>query len=139
MTHPGLAHETLEERSSKNSKRRPSTTLSTLMALKQAQIEDPAVIAVYHDLVAAADWTRSDPRLIDLADRLADMFDAGDTQPDENHTGDFDLDDELAALLDEVFINALPTARHLLRLLEQRGWTGWTKLERTSTHAAAGD
>jgi len=33
-------------------------------------------------------------------------------------------------LLDEVFVNAVPVARRLLRLLEDRGWTGWTKLER---------
>jgi hypothetical protein len=33
-------------------------------------------------------------------------------------------------LLDEVFLNAVPVARGLLRLLEERGWTGWTQLER---------
>jgi hypothetical protein len=33
-------------------------------------------------------------------------------------------------LLDEVFVNAVPIARRLLRLLEERGWTGWTQLER---------
>jgi hypothetical protein len=32
-----------------------------------------------------------------------------------------------------VFINAVPVARQLLRLLEERGWTGWTKLERINT------
>jgi hypothetical protein len=31
-----------------------------------------------------------------------------------------------------VFVNAVPVAPTLLRLLEQRGWTGWTKLERIS-------
>ena len=46
---------------------------------------------------------------------------------------DFALDDELVALLDEVFVNAVPFARSLLRLLEERGWTGWTKLERVRT------
>jgi hypothetical protein len=46
---------------------------------------------------------------------------------------DFALDDDLVALLDEVFVNAVPVARRLLRLLEERGWTGWTKLERIRT------
>jgi hypothetical protein len=41
----------------------------------------------------------------------------------------FDFDPELIAIHDEVFINAVRVARQLLRLLEQRGWTGWTKLE----------
>jgi hypothetical protein len=48
---------------------------------------------------------------------------------------DFVLDDELVALLDEVFLNAVPLARGLLRLLEERGWTGWTKLERIAPAA----
>ena len=51
---------------------------------------------------------------------------------------DFTLDDELAALLDEVFVNAVPVARWLLRLLEERGWTGWTKLERICTTSRPG-
>jgi DNA-binding transcriptional MerR regulator len=111
--------------------------MPALMALKRAQIEDPAVIAIYHDLVNAADWTSTDPRLIDLADRLAAMFDADADQTTVDHTADFDLDDELATLLDDVFIHAVPAARHLLRLLEQRGWTGWTKLQRKRDHATA--
>jgi len=87
--------------------------MPALMALKRAQIEDPAVTAVYLDLVEAADWDADDPRLPAIADRLVAM-----------------IDDELVALLDEVFVNAVPVARRLLRLLEDRGWTGWTKLER---------
>ena len=34
-----------------------------LMALKRAQIEDPAVRAMYFTLVEAADWNNDDPRL----------------------------------------------------------------------------
>lgn len=48
----------------------------------------------------------------------------------EDQVADVTLDGELVALLDEVFINAVTVARRLLRLLEERGWTGWTKLER---------
>ncbi len=36
----------------------------------------------------------------------------------------------LVALLDGIFVQHVPVARELLRLLEQRGWTGWTKLQR---------
>ena len=54
---------------------------------------------------------------------------------DRSTNSDFDLDPKLIAILDEVFINAVPVARQLLRLFEQRGWTGWTKLERTATSA----
>lgn len=107
--------------------------MPTLMALKRAQIEDPAVAAMYLELVDAAEWGNDDPRLPALADRIVAMFE----QDAEQHTGDqgadIGLDVELVALLDEVFINAVPVARRLLRLIEQRGWTGWTVLERIPT------
>ena len=45
----------------------------------------------------------------------------------------FALDDELVELLDDVFINALPVARRLLSLLEERGWMGWTRLRRIAS------
>lgn len=104
--------------------------MPALMALKRAQIEDPAVAAIYLDLVDAADWDTDDPRLPGIADQLVAMIEAETEQRSEAEVEDFALDDELATLLDEVFVNAVPVARRLLRLLEERGWTGWTKLER---------
>lgn len=108
--------------------------MPALMALKRTQIEDPAVLALYHDLAAAAHWNCGDPRLDELVDRLVATFDADVESRGDEAADDFELDDELAALLDEVFINAVPVARHLLGLLEQRGWSGWTKLRRISDH-----
>ena len=104
--------------------------MPALMALKRGQIEDPAVTAIYLDLVEAADWDADDPRLPAIADRLVAMIEKDSEQLSEDQLADFSLDDELVALLDEVFVNAVPVARRLLHLLEARGWTGWTKLER---------
>ena len=107
--------------------------MPALMALKRSQIEEPAVLDIYFDLVEAADWESDDPRLTAIADRLVRMFEADEAHGSEEQAADFALDDELTTLLDEVFINAVPVARRLLRLLEERGWTGWTKLERIRT------
>jgi DNA-binding transcriptional MerR regulator len=105
--------------------------MPALMALKRAQIEDPAVTAMYADLVEAADWDADDARLAAVADRLVSMFEEDAKRPTAaDDVAAFALDDELAALLDEVFVNAVPFARRLLRLLEERGWRGWTQLER---------
>jgi DNA-binding transcriptional MerR regulator len=109
--------------------------MPALMALKRAQIEDPAVTAMYFDLVEAVDWDADDPRLPAVADRLVTMFEQDADRWSEVQAVDFALDDELVSLLDEVFVNAVPIARRLLRLLEARGWTGWTKLERTGQHS----
>jgi hypothetical protein len=107
--------------------------MPALMALKRGQIEDPAVIATYFDLLEAADWDVDDPRLPEVADRLVAMFEEDADNWTEDQIADFDLDPDLVVLLDEVFVNAVPVARRLLRLLEERGWNGWTKLERMRT------
>jgi DNA-binding transcriptional MerR regulator len=109
--------------------------MPALMALKRGQIEDPAVTEMYLDLVEAADWEADDPRLPAVADRLVSLFEEDAEQWSEDQIADVALDDELFVLLDEVFVNAVPVARRLLRLLEERGWTGWTKLERIRTPA----
>jgi DNA-binding transcriptional MerR regulator len=107
--------------------------MPALMTLKRGQIDDPAVTAIYVDLVEAADWAADDPRLPAVADRLVSLFEEDAKHWNEDDVAAFALDDELVALLDEVFVNAVPYARRLLRLLEERGWTGWTKLERIRT------
>lgn len=104
--------------------------MPALMTLKRAQIDDPAVTAMYVDLVEAADWDADDPRLPAVADRLVSMFEEDAKHWSEDEVADFALDDKLVTLLDEVFVNAVPFARRLLRLLEERGWRGWTQLER---------
>ena len=104
--------------------------MPALMALKRGQIEDPAVRAMYFDLVEAADWDVDDPRLAAVADRLVAMIEQDADHHADDAVAGFALDDELVALLDEVFVNAVPIARRLLCLLEERGWTGWTRLER---------
>jgi DNA-binding transcriptional MerR regulator len=104
--------------------------MPALMALKRGQIEDATVMAAYLDLVEAAEWEPDDPRLPAIADRLVAMIEEDAQHWTEDQLADFALDDELVALLDEVFVNAVPAARRLLHLLEERGWTGWTKLER---------
>lgn len=105
--------------------------MPALMALKRAQIEEPAVTAMYLDLVEAVDWAPDDPRLVKVADRLVAMFEQDAERWSDDQIVEFDLDDDLVVLLDEVFVSAVPAAPRLLHLLEERGWTGWTKLERT--------
>src|SRR5262245_28441978 len=104
--------------------------MPTLMALKQAQLDTPAVTAIYLDLVEAADWQIDDPRLPAFADRLVSLIEQSlNGWQDYDAAAEFALDDDLVELLDSLFLNSVPIAPKLLELLQQRGWTGWTRLE----------
>lgn len=103
--------------------------MPTLMSLKRAQLDNPAVIDLYNDLWSAVDWKPDDPRLPALADRLVALIEAT-SKDEQDHDEVFELNDELVVLLDSVFLEMVPIAHRLLELLEERGWTGWTRLER---------
>ncbi|WP_460828695.1 helix-turn-helix domain-containing protein [Nocardioides hungaricus] len=100
------------------------------MQLKQQQIADPGVQELYRDLAQVIGWAADDPRLVGVVDRLVTQFEA---VPDSVWSQD-PLPDELAALLDGVFLDSVPAAGRMLELLEERGWTGWTSIRRSSPH-----
>ena len=102
--------------------------MPTWMALKQEQIEDPEVIRFYQQLDEAIDWQPDDPRLPELADRLAVLISSADPWDHADHHMEVDLVD----LLDSFFVDAVPVARRLMQLLEERGWSGWSQLEPTT-------
>ena len=100
------------------------------MTMKQQQLDDPGTVELYRDLADAISWEADDPRLVAVSDRLVGLLDAAEVEGWESH--DEELTDELAGLLDSVFLDSMPIAPRLLELLEARGWRGWTKLERIS-------
>ncbi|WP_045878405.1 MerR family transcriptional regulator [Pseudofrankia sp. DC12] len=104
------------------------------MTAKQQQLDDPATLQLYRDLGEAIAWEADDPRVAALCDRLVALIEAevkeGENQADGSPDHADVMPDELAELLDSVFLDSLPIARRLMRLLEERGWRGWTKLER---------
>lgn len=109
--------------------------MPTLMAIKSVQLDNPAVLELYNDLWEAVDWEPDDPRLPGVADRLVTLIETT-SEEWEDHEDQFELDDDLVDLLDSVFLDSLPIAHRLLRLLEERGWTGWTRLERVAPDRA---
>ena len=94
------------------------------MEMKNQQLDDPHVRDLYRDLAEVIQWPADDPRLDGVADRLAAEF---ESEPADGWDSGA-LPDDLAALLDAVFLDSVPGARRILRRLEERGWTGWTNL-----------
>ncbi len=96
---------------------------------KRDQIEDPSVVEFYRDLDDIVDWEPDDPRLPGLADRLVAQLEAVDDAEWDAFAED-PMSDDLVDLLDSMFVGQVRIAGELMRLLEERGWAGWTKLER---------
>ncbi|MGN6301199.1 MAG: MerR family transcriptional regulator [Angustibacter sp.] len=100
-----------------------------LMAVKHTQIEHEPLRQLYLDVGDLVDCGPDDPRLPELANRVAAFIEAAAAEaegaPDDNPIGD-----DLIALLDAAFIEFFPCAPRLLQLLEERGWTGWTDIRR---------
>jgi DNA-binding transcriptional MerR regulator len=98
------------------------------MTMKQQQLDDPATVELYRDLADAITWEADDPRLVAVRDRLVALLDGVTTEEWESQGEG--MSEELVELLDSVFLDSMPIARRLMELLEERGWRGWTKLER---------
>ena len=97
------------------------------MRMKQQQLDDPATLGLYREIAEAISWPADDPRLTGLRDQLVALLEVGEA---EGAIDDAEMSDDLAQLLDSVFLDSVPIAPRLLELLEERGWRGWTKLER---------
>ncbi|MFC9439824.1 MerR family transcriptional regulator, partial [Nocardia sp. NPDC057030] len=100
-----------------------------LIARKREQITHPPLIDFYRTLSRALDRTDNDPMLIELVDQIAGYL----TRLAEEHGEDYvggAIEPSLAALLDSLAVDAAPPARRLIELLGERGWSGWTRLER---------
>lgn len=100
--------------------------MPSYMAMKSKQIASPDVQALYRDLAEVITWMPDDRRLPGVVDRLvAQLEELGESEWEDDT-----MPDDLAALLDEVFLTSVPAAARMLELLEERGWTGWTKIRR---------
>jgi DNA-binding transcriptional MerR regulator len=98
------------------------------MEMKQQQLDDPATLQFLREMAAAISWEADDPRALAVADHLVNLLESADAAG--GGTDPTEMTDELAQLLDSVFVDSVPIARRLMDLLEARGWQGWTKLER---------
>jgi DNA-binding transcriptional MerR regulator len=102
-----------------------------LMAIKRQQIEDPRVRELYVEIGDYIECAPDDPKLVELADRVeAFLYAAGEAASGQPEVAELTLSDDLVALLDSAFVDSFPSAQRLLDLLEERGWTGWTMIER---------
>jgi DNA-binding transcriptional MerR regulator len=99
------------------------------IAMKHRELDDPRMERLYFLLSQALDWDEDDPRIVDIADAMEPLMleavEAGAVTDDG-------LDDRFVELLDATALDASPLVQRLIDVFEERGWRGWTRLERVS-------
>lgn len=100
------------------------------MPEKWAQLDNPLTVRLYRILGDAMEPDSDDALLEEAADVLVEIAEQASAQ------GELDSDDEafhdasFVELLDALVVESDPRGVRLLELMRERGWTGWTRLER---------
>ncbi len=102
--------------------------IDSIIAKKHEELDDPDMVKLYGLVSGAVDWSAGDLRITELADVLERLMVRG-VQDGEAGSGRFD--DSLVSLLDSAMLESGPAAARLREVLEERGWRGWTRIERT--------
>jgi hypothetical protein len=99
---------------------------------KLAELEDPRVVRLYRLLSEVFETDNGgddDPRLIEVADIMAGLAEQADSAG-QSFPEDVAQDDLPFDLLDAMAVEADPRAKRLVALMRERGWSGWTRMER---------
>jgi DNA-binding transcriptional MerR regulator len=107
--------------------------IDSVIAQKHEDLEDPDMVKLYSLIRGPLDWSVDDPRIVEFADILERLairaVEAGATGLDA-------IDDQFAYLMDSVMVEFSPGAERVLAILEERGWKGWTRIERVPADRA---
>ncbi|MCC5031733.1 MerR family transcriptional regulator [Streptomyces sp. WAC 00631] len=102
--------------------------IDSVIAKKHEELDDPDMVRLYSLLSGALDWPADDPRIVEVADIVERLMiravEAGEVGADDG------TDDQFADLLDSTMVESSPGAKRLVAILEERGWKGWTRIER---------
>lgn len=100
------------------------------MVDKLAQLDDPRTVRLYLLLDELATVGMDEERLAAVADLMAELAEES-AQRGELDRQDEDLgDDGFIALVDAFATSAHPMVERLQELMAERGWSGWSRIER---------
>ena len=107
------------------------------MADKLAQLEDPRTIRLYQligqlldDADRGGDIGVDDERLNEVADLIAELAEQAAAHGDLDRQNEEMNDESYVALVDAFASESHPLVERLQELMEARGWSGWSRMER---------
>lgn len=100
------------------------------MPEKFAQLENPLTVRLYRVLGDVLEPGADDSRLAEAADILVEIAEQASARGELQHDDEAFEDVPFVRLLDALVVESDPKGERLLELMRERGWAGWTRLER---------
>lgn len=100
--------------------------IDAVIAAKHEQLDDPDMRKLYDLVNEALDRPDDEALVVEIADVLERI---AIREVRAGNTGE-GIDDQFAGLMDSAMAESTPGAARVLAILEERGWKGWTRIER---------
>jgi hypothetical protein len=100
------------------------------MAEKVAQLADPKVVRLYRLISQIAENWEDEELLRETADLMSELLDQAAASGELDRQYEQMPDAEFVSLMDSFADASHPVVGRLRELIAERGWTGWTRLER---------
>lgn len=107
-------------------------SIEEVIADKAAQLSNPKVVHLYGLLGRLAKDSEDDALLNEVADVLSDLFEEAAESGTLDHQEDHLPDPVFVGLLDAFAEDLHPVVARLRELIAERGWSGWTVVERNA-------
>jgi DNA-binding transcriptional MerR regulator len=108
------------------------------MADKLAQLEDPRTVRLYRLIGELLEVGADDERLNAVADLIAEISEQAAERGDLDRQRVEMNDDAFIALVDAFASDAHPLVERLQELMAERGWSGWSRMERAEHRSGSG-
>jgi DNA-binding transcriptional MerR regulator len=104
--------------------------IPTLMADKLAQLADPDIVRLYQLIGRIAENWEDEELLRETADLMSKLLEQAADSGELDRQDELMPDDTFIGLMDAFADTAHPVVARLRELIAERGWTGWTRIER---------
>ena len=104
--------------------------LPTLMAEKVAQLANPKVVRLYHLLGRIAERWNDEELLHETADLMSELFEQAAASGELDRQDEHMPDAAFISLMDSFADASHPAVARLREMIAERGWTGWTRVEK---------
>lgn len=101
------------------------------MADKQNRLDDPRTVRLYLLIGELAQTGYDEERLVEVADLMTELNEESEREGQLELANEEMGDDAFIAVMDSFATDAHPMVARLQELMAERGWTGWSNMQRS--------